>query len=262
MIKFFRKIRQNLLSQGKTGKYFKYAIGEIILVVIGILIALQINNLNEKRKDTIKEQVVLKQLQEDYLSNLKQLEEKMESRRNIINSGFQILKAFDQPEGVVRDSLIINIAYIAHDPTFDPIQNDLISSGNLRLIKNEKLKRLLSNWSSDLVALTEIEVVWSEIVNHRLDVVLMELGIVRDVNNSYMNDISLIWLLDKNRKQSKREIGTSKLSASLIEIVSSKNLESMASNAIGFNNTANLQSEALIKRMNEIINLLESEIKK
>jgi tetratricopeptide (TPR) repeat protein len=50
MIKFFRKIRQNMLSAGKTGKYFKYAIGEIVLVVIGILIALQINNWNETRK--------------------------------------------------------------------------------------------------------------------------------------------------------------------------------------------------------------------
>ena len=49
MIKVFRKIRQNLLSEGKTGKYLKYAIGEIILVVIGILIALQINNWNENR---------------------------------------------------------------------------------------------------------------------------------------------------------------------------------------------------------------------
>ncbi|MFT6843200.1 MAG: hypothetical protein ACI9D4_002393 [Polaribacter sp.] len=50
MIKFFRKIRQNLLMENKTGKYFKYAIGEIVLVVIGILIALQINNANENRK--------------------------------------------------------------------------------------------------------------------------------------------------------------------------------------------------------------------
>ena len=50
MIKFFRKIRQNLLSEGKTGKYMKYAVGEIILVVIGIIIALQINNWNEDRK--------------------------------------------------------------------------------------------------------------------------------------------------------------------------------------------------------------------
>jgi hypothetical protein len=50
MIKFFRKIRQNLLMENKTGKYFKYAIGEIVLVVVGILIALQINNWNEKIK--------------------------------------------------------------------------------------------------------------------------------------------------------------------------------------------------------------------
>jgi tetratricopeptide (TPR) repeat protein len=54
MLKFFRKIRQNLLMENKTGKYFKYAIGEIVLVVIGILIALQINNWNGNRKnDTI-----------------------------------------------------------------------------------------------------------------------------------------------------------------------------------------------------------------
>jgi hypothetical protein len=52
MIKFFRKIRYDLLEKNKTGKYFKYAIGEIILVVIGILIALQINNANENRKTT------------------------------------------------------------------------------------------------------------------------------------------------------------------------------------------------------------------
>src|SRR6056297_1262098 len=51
MIKFFRKIRQNLLMENKTGKYFKYAIGEIVLVVIGILIALQIDNWNNDRND-------------------------------------------------------------------------------------------------------------------------------------------------------------------------------------------------------------------
>jgi hypothetical protein len=51
MIKLFRNIRRNLLNEGKTTKYFKYAIGEIVLVVIGILIALQINNYNEERKD-------------------------------------------------------------------------------------------------------------------------------------------------------------------------------------------------------------------
>jgi hypothetical protein len=49
MIKLFRNIRKNLLNEGKTTKYLKYAIGEIVLVVIGILIALSINNWNSNR---------------------------------------------------------------------------------------------------------------------------------------------------------------------------------------------------------------------
>ncbi len=249
------------MEKNETGKYLKYAIGEIILVVIGILIALSINNWNESRKDRIREQVVLKQLKEDYQANLTQLEEKMTTRINIISSGFQILKAFDQPNKVVRDSLIKNIAIITNDPTFDPIQNDLISSGSLRLIKDEKLKRLLSNWSSDVVALKEIEVTWSDVANHRLDIVLIELGIVRDAANSFLNDFHHIWLLDNKTKLDRKEIGTSKLSSPLHEIVASKSLESMASNAITFNSFANLQSEALIKKINEIMELIDKSIK-
>ncbi|MBC2846693.1 DUF6090 family protein [Winogradskyella flava] len=68
MIKFFRKIRQNLLSEGKTGKYIKYAIGEIILVVIGILIALQINNWNENHKN----KSILSNYTESLIQDLKQ----------------------------------------------------------------------------------------------------------------------------------------------------------------------------------------------
>jgi Family of unknown function (DUF6090) len=65
MIKFFRKIRQNSLSEGKTGKYLKYAIGEIILVVIGILIALSINNWNEIRKQSKSEKEFITSVKND-----------------------------------------------------------------------------------------------------------------------------------------------------------------------------------------------------
>jgi len=74
MIKFFRKIRQNLLWEGKTGKYFKYAVGEIILVVIGILIALQINNWYEDRKLIVKEKETYKNIITDLKRDLVQLE--------------------------------------------------------------------------------------------------------------------------------------------------------------------------------------------
>ena len=65
MIKFFRNIRRQLLGVGKTGKYFKYAIGEILLVMIGILLALQVNNWNESRKSYNNEIKLVKQLLED-----------------------------------------------------------------------------------------------------------------------------------------------------------------------------------------------------
>lgn len=73
MIKFFRKIRQNLLSEGKTGKYFKYAIGEILLVVIGILIALSINNWNENKKASLKEAANLKSIKSELESSLQEI---------------------------------------------------------------------------------------------------------------------------------------------------------------------------------------------
>ncbi|MBO0331893.1 DUF6090 family protein [[Muricauda] lutisoli] len=262
MINFFRKIRQNLLSEGKTGKYLKYAIGEIILVVIGILIALQINNWNEGRKDRIKEQVILKQLQEDYQANLVQLEQKIETREKVLTSAFRLLRAFDNPVGIVRDSVIQDLAMVRNDPTFDPIQNDLISSENLRLIRNGKLKHLLSNWSSDVVGVTEIEVVWTKVVNEQFDPIISDLGLGRDIYNSFINDIDHYWLLDKNINAYKEEIGTSSLGATLNEILTSKKLESMISISIANNKGANLQSEALRLRILEILNLLRDGIEK
>lgn len=65
MIKIFRNLRKKLIAQNKVKNYFLYAIGEIILVVIGILIALQINNWNEERKSKIQEQIILKNLVQD-----------------------------------------------------------------------------------------------------------------------------------------------------------------------------------------------------
>ncbi|WP_282134324.1 DUF6090 family protein [Seonamhaeicola maritimus] len=62
MIKIFRNLRKQLLSEGKTSKYLKYAIGEIVLVVIGILIALSINNWNEFKKERKQERKVLSEL--------------------------------------------------------------------------------------------------------------------------------------------------------------------------------------------------------
>ena len=74
MIKFFRSIRKKLLSENRFSKYLLYAIGEIILVMIGILLALQVNNWNNERIEQAKEQVLLKNLQVDFKNNIDNLE--------------------------------------------------------------------------------------------------------------------------------------------------------------------------------------------
>lgn len=74
MVKLFRNIRQKLLKEGKTFHYFKYAIGEIVLVVIGILIALQINNWNDERKERVLEKEYLMSLVTDLEEDIKKIE--------------------------------------------------------------------------------------------------------------------------------------------------------------------------------------------
>ena len=70
MIKFFRKIRRRLLTENKISKYLIYAIGEIVLVMIGILLALQVNNWNENQKTLKLEKEILAEvkigLESDY----------------------------------------------------------------------------------------------------------------------------------------------------------------------------------------------------
>lgn len=94
MIKLFRKIRQNLLSEGKTGKYLKYAIGEIVLVVIGILIALQINTWNEGEKLKSKEIEILKTMSDLLDQDQNSLELAIPFNQRIRNSIDLILTRF------------------------------------------------------------------------------------------------------------------------------------------------------------------------
>jgi hypothetical protein len=263
MIKFFRKIRQTLLTENKFSKYLLYALGEILLVVIGILIALSINNLNETRKDRDFEQAILLHLREDYQSNLLQLEQKNKMRETIIYNGFKILETIDNPNEANRDSLITYLQNIGTTPTFDPIQNDLNSSVNIRLIRNEKLKILLSNWTSDIIAVKEGEDHWNDLVQLELKPTWTDLGLSRDIVNDQLSNNNTDWsyLLDDNSKTKVTPIGKSKLSTPLSKLINNRKIEALAAYAISQSNTTNLQGKALHKKITEILDLINSELK-
>lgn len=161
MIKFFRRIRQNLLLEGKTGKYLKYAIGEIILVVIGILIALQINDWNENRINRSKEQQILLQLKNEYKENLKEIDNKILMRNNMINASYRILSIKEELiENIPADTVALDLLTLNSTPTFDPVTgttNEVLSSGKLYILTNDTLKTMLTNWSGQVNRLTEYE---------------------------------------------------------------------------------------------------------
>mgnify|MGYP000869978899 FL=1 len=95
MIKFFRKIRQKLLSENKFSKYLIYAIGEIVLVVIGILIALSLNNWNDSKKKKIEERVLLTELMKNLEINITQIKEDIEWDSVAIRSGKIIMNVLN-----------------------------------------------------------------------------------------------------------------------------------------------------------------------
>ncbi|WP_053069208.1 DUF6090 family protein [Bizionia psychrotolerans] len=141
MIKFFRNIRKNLLTAGKTGSYFKYAIGEIILVVIGILIALSINNWNEERKELKLESKFIELLKQDLSSDSESLAELVEISDASVISKNLIL---DYQDGKILkpDSLSTHfLRAVFHGiPSFVPNKGaieDIQNAGGLSLIKNE-----------------------------------------------------------------------------------------------------------------------------
>ena len=151
MIKFFRHIRQNLIMENKTGKYFRYAIGEIVLVVIGILIALQINNWNERRLEANREKITLSNLNEEFQDNLRDLDSTEVILSNTIATLEHLFNMFNGDEvPYVSKTVDSIISQGLTSPSWKPsefILNDLKSSGGLSKLSNKELKKLLFLWT-------------------------------------------------------------------------------------------------------------------
>ena len=138
MIKFFRKIRQIFLLQGKSGKYFKYAIGEIILVVIGILIALSINNWNQNRLEKNRAYSYLNQVRSDLEADLKYID-KMLSLYTDNLMIFEEAKSSDFENDSVLNELS-KVLTINSDPReFPRAYTSLVNSGAIELIDEKEL---------------------------------------------------------------------------------------------------------------------------
>ena len=143
MLKFFRNIRQNSIKENKLVNYLKYAIGEIFLVVIGILIALQINNWNESNKLKKEETLYLKRLKIDlekdtlfYNKNIDRANLLIERNTSFLKKIYDVQKSIDEGRELMNIPLWDSEYLTVHDNTF----RELVSSGKLNIISNPKLK--------------------------------------------------------------------------------------------------------------------------
>jgi Family of unknown function (DUF6090) len=156
MIKFFRHIRKKFLTENKFSKYLLYAVGEIILVVIGILIALQINNWNTKRIESQQEQNLLKSLKQEFKLNLDELQRDHQINTASQNAAIALLQ--DNRIDYSPKQLDSLIGKALNFATFDArigIISETIASGKLALIKSDSLKNHISQWTGELNDLQE-----------------------------------------------------------------------------------------------------------
>ena len=161
MIKFFRKIRRKLLSENKTGKYFKYAIGEIVLVMIGILLALQVSSWNQQRLEADKERLLLKALHQEFLENRAQLESVVSvHERSLASTQYMISQFPINLKTINLDTLSKGLQYWGNWSTFNPSQGvikSLVNSSTFNLISDLELRVLLVSWEDVLADYKEEE---------------------------------------------------------------------------------------------------------
>lgn len=146
MIRFFRSIRRGLIARNRFTNYLLYAVGEIILVVIGILIALQINNWNDARQTRALERKFLGNIRDDLVSNIAQIDIFLANRgANLEDAAFVIGQLEGDPPADVHEfnRRCVDIYEWQRFVQVNYTVQELISSGNLALLTNDRLKASL-----------------------------------------------------------------------------------------------------------------------
>jgi hypothetical protein len=217
MIKFFRKIRYELLGENKTGKYLKYAIGEIVLVVIGILIALSINNWNNHRLEENEINNILHTIVSNLKSDISALDFEIKDGTQRMKYWERLLSDSDNDSLASQFVKNITIRFI---PLDDAGYSNALANNKLRLVKSSSIKsgivsyygidldnssrfsRYLLDLANDLtlVAIEESILVKNEkTFGKRMSVVLKDPSII-EMTNSYMRLYTIILDALKERK--------------------------------------------------------------
>lgn len=208
MLKIFRKIRQELLSENKFTKYLLYAIGEIILVVIGILIALQINNWNEENK--IEKSIashlsILKQnLREDQIQ-LEVLRQHMSENVNYADSAMLQIRTITPVNNKLKKYLVILILEHQFSPNTNAMET-ITQSSEIPLLKTELQTAILNYYAliertkeREHISNTQIHTKYENYINNEYPEVFQKDNDWEFIKQFYQDDPRPVKALNENK---------------------------------------------------------------
>jgi len=241
VLRYMRKLRKKLIINKRFKDYLLYALGEIVLVMIGILLALQVDTWNQNRIDRDTEREAIISLLEEFRLNKERIERKQEKRRLALSNLDIFLEKAST--GNASDSLL----QVTHssdlfpgitNPSFGIIKS-LVSSGEINLIRNDSLRYLLADWEDQTENLRENEeILWEFTVDYK----------------ALIDDYLLIEYTEwYDEKMLDRESDFEKLQKSIVYRNKLVTLHSVMQITIA-------EAEETIDRLNKIIRLMEAEI--
>ena len=223
-------------------------------------VGLSINNWKEIRQARSKEQKILVELQSQFKDNLVQLEDKIHQRKLIIKGSKRALQLIDTKTVAPMDTLTAILSPLILAPTFDPIDNEIMTAENLQLIRNDSLRHYLTTFSSGITDFKDQESEWVDIYRNIIVEHLIDLGISRNIQISfYLSPDNLSFLNDKSMIEEINLTGSTTL-PSVEDILSDKKLEGILASAVTLNIGLNWESEGYRKKIKTIVKLIENEI--
>ena len=204
MIPFFRKIRKTLADDNKPLKYLRYAIGEIVLVVIGILFALQINSWNQNRLERIEEIEILKSLHSDFFQTKSKVLETIKLQSRVVDYCSKMIRLMIEKNNFIYNDSFADyffsgtLAYWRIEPV-NGTYEALIGSGKTGILQNQDLSRLLAEFSAKASELQpSLELVHNR--RHDFFVVLQDFFRSEEIGISFDYHIFLVAVVDLENK--------------------------------------------------------------
>lgn len=162
MIKFFRKIRRRLLTENEFSKYLIYAIGEIVLVVIGILIALSINNKNAELSERKAEKNFYRNIKQQLLDDAKNIESQLQY--NLIHTeqfryAIGIIELDDRHQKDSLSKIAVNLTNYSDFDRQGNIYETIVNSGDIKILRNDEIIERLRRLEETYIYVNRLETI-------------------------------------------------------------------------------------------------------